>query len=237
MTRLGLAGVQSAILNRRSSLLLGAGNRRQANRAIHQRHSPRKRPVTPQARSDLLPFGLYRRPRSFTGSWEEKQWSADVGPGLAPAMADPTIGLTTDLSLRFFPRGLYRRSGIGSLSITQICPHPALKVSLQSQYSRCGNRERSSRRARGHARWLWLASLCALREREAHLMIMPWVTGSPSQHCCRTPWSPLRSNLTTNPSTGCHIERQTMARPDLTLLGSHQWSCGQTACSLSAITA
>ena len=56
-------------------------------------------------RPDLLPSGLYRRLRSFTGSWglqAVRALSADIRGRFALARA-----------LRTTPRGLYRRLGIG----------------------------------------------------------------------------------------------------------------------------
>ena len=80
-------------------------------------------------RPDLLPSGLYRRPRSFTGSWGLQAFfalSADctgfLGYPLACRFAFPDFH-ALDRALRTTPRGLYRRLGIGKARI-QVLPSP-----------------------------------------------------------------------------------------------------------------
>jgi hypothetical protein len=80
-------------------------------------------------RPDLLPSGLYRRPRSFTGSWGLQAFyalSADrtgyLGYPLACRLAFPDFP-ALDRALRTTPRGLYRRLGIGKAS-NQRLPSP-----------------------------------------------------------------------------------------------------------------
>jgi hypothetical protein len=80
-------------------------------------------------RPDLLPSGLYRRPRSFTGSWGLQAFfalSADctgyLGYPLACRFAFPDSP-ALDRALRTTPRGLYRRLGIGKARI-QVLPSP-----------------------------------------------------------------------------------------------------------------
>jgi hypothetical protein len=80
-------------------------------------------------RPDLLPSGLYRRPRSFTGSWGLQAFfalSADctgyLGYPLACRFALPDSH-ALGRALRTTPRGLYRRLGIGKARI-QVLPSP-----------------------------------------------------------------------------------------------------------------
>jgi hypothetical protein len=80
-------------------------------------------------RPDLLPSGLYRRPRSFTGSWGLQAFFAlsaactgFLGYPLACRFAFPDFH-ALDRALRTTPRGLYRRLGIGKARI-QVLPSP-----------------------------------------------------------------------------------------------------------------
>jgi hypothetical protein len=77
-------------------------------------------------RPDLLPSGLYRRPRSFTGSWGLQAFfalSADcTGYPLACRFAFPDSH-ALGRALRTTPRGLHRRLGIGKARI-QVLPSP-----------------------------------------------------------------------------------------------------------------
>jgi hypothetical protein len=94
---------------------------------------PGERTSAPQTsfRPDLLPSGLYRRPRSFTGSWGLQAFfalSADCTGYLDYPLACrfafpdfPALGR----ALRTTPRGLYRRLGIGKARIQVLsspCP-------------------------------------------------------------------------------------------------------------------
>jgi|SRR5271157_2179204 len=92
---------------------------------------PGERTSAPQTgfRPDLLPSGLYRRLRSFTGSWGLQAFfalSADctgyLGYPLACRFAFPDCH-ALDRALRTTPRGLYRRLGIGKARI-QVLPSP-----------------------------------------------------------------------------------------------------------------
>jgi hypothetical protein len=84
-------------------------------------------------RPDLLPSGLYRRPRSFTGSWGWQAFYAlsvnctgYLGYRLASRFTFPDSPALAR-ALRTTPRGLYRRLGIGKAR-NQSFPHPAPKV-------------------------------------------------------------------------------------------------------------
>ena len=67
-------------------------------------------------RPDLLPSGLYRRPRSFTGSWGLQALYAlsatCAGRLSCPPAHFPGIPALVR-AFRTTPRGLYRRLGIG----------------------------------------------------------------------------------------------------------------------------
>jgi len=84
-------------------------------------HSGERTPA-PQAgfRPDLLPSGLYRRPRSFTGSWGLQALCA-LSANCAGRLFRPPAQLPGILALvrafRTTPRGLYRRLGIGKARI------------------------------------------------------------------------------------------------------------------------
>jgi hypothetical protein len=80
-------------------------------------------------RPDLLPSGLYRRPRSFTGSWGLQVFYA-LSAGCTGCLSYPLACRFTfpdahalSRALPTTPRGLYRRLGIGKARI-QILPSP-----------------------------------------------------------------------------------------------------------------
>jgi hypothetical protein len=83
----------------------------------------------PDIRPDLLPSGLYRRLRSFTGSWGVQAFyalSVDGAGYLGHSLAGPfTFPDFPALAraLATTPRGLYRRWGIGKAR-NQLLPSP-----------------------------------------------------------------------------------------------------------------
>jgi hypothetical protein len=81
---------------------------------------------------DLLPSGLYRRPRSFTGSW-------DKGSGQWPVDRDELLSTVHyALFTALLPRGLYRRSGIGkSLRLSLTLPRRSYSDVTNSLALRC----------------------------------------------------------------------------------------------------
>ena len=72
---------------------------------------------------DLLPSGLYRRPRSFTGSW-------DKGSGQSPVDSDELLS-TVHYALFTALRSSRALPPIGNWEFLAVFPHPAPKVIIK----------------------------------------------------------------------------------------------------------
>jgi hypothetical protein len=107
---------------------------------------------------NLLPSGLYRRPRSFTGSW-----------GLQAARSTTARRLTSQAlrrseALPATPRGLYRRSGIRKPCVAVSLTLPRRLISFR--LGKCNAKSlrassRSAANAAEHGEWRAATRACA----------------------------------------------------------------------------
>jgi hypothetical protein len=106
-------------------MVQGQGRYGQSTALEAQRSPPRgfeeaKLAFQTENRPDLLPSGLYRRPRSFTGSWGTQI----VGASPLQWRFMRIIPFLPAKRSRISPRGLYRRSGIGKANARRSSPCP-----------------------------------------------------------------------------------------------------------------